>query len=124
MDVILAETITKSFKKKGKRRFLRRIEPDETIFACDKVNLHIEERVLFGLLGPNGAGKTTIIRVLSTLLVPDSGKVYIEGIDTLHDPIDARRILRVTTGREDTLLETFCPGQFEIFCASLRTAFS
>ena len=103
MDVILAETITKSFKKKGKRRFLKRIEPDETIFACDKVNLHIEERVLFGLLGPNGAGKTTLVKILSTLLIPDSSKVYIEGIDTSHDPIGARRILGMTTGGERTL---------------------
>lgn len=103
MDAIVTEKIMKSFKKKGRRRFLHKVESDETIFACDGVNMRIGQGELFGLLGPNGAGKTTLVKVLSTLLIPDSGAVYIEGINTLRDPIAARKILGVTTGGERTL---------------------
>ncbi|MCC8141572.1 MAG: ABC transporter ATP-binding protein [Lachnospiraceae bacterium] len=47
--------------------------------AVDGVNLRIEDGEFFGLLGPNGAGKTTTIHMLSTLLLPTSGEVWIDG---------------------------------------------
>jgi ABC-2 type transport system ATP-binding protein len=47
--------------------------------AVNNLNLHIEEGTTYGLLGPNGAGKTTTIKMLTSLLAPDSGEVYIDG---------------------------------------------
>lgn len=47
--------------------------------AVDSLNLKIETGEFFGLLGPNGAGKTTTIGMLSTLLLPSSGEIYIDG---------------------------------------------
>ncbi|MEX0660009.1 MAG: ATP-binding cassette domain-containing protein [Egibacteraceae bacterium] len=58
--------------------------------ALDGVSLAFEPGIVFGLLGPNGAGKTTLIRVLATLLKPDSGHLEVAGIDILTDPTAAR----------------------------------
>jgi daunorubicin resistance ABC transporter ATP-binding subunit len=60
------------------------------IRALDGVTLEFEPGIIYGLLGPNGAGKTTLIRVLTTLLRPDSGRAWVAGIDTLADPTTAR----------------------------------
>ncbi len=50
-----------------------------------------------GLLGPNGAGKSTTLRMLSTILAPQSGAALIDGIDTRTDPLAARRAIGVLT---------------------------
>jgi len=55
--------------------------------AIQNLNLEIAEGEVFGLIGPNGAGKTTLIRILATLLEPTFGKVQIDGIDVLCDPL-------------------------------------
>jgi len=52
--------------------------------AVDAINLEIERGEIFGLLGPNGAGKTTTIKMITGLLKPDSGEVYINGILANH----------------------------------------
>jgi sodium transport system ATP-binding protein len=52
---------------------------------------------IFGLLGPNGAGKTTTLRLISTLLSPDSGTVEVLGFDTLKAPEEVRRRIGVVT---------------------------
>lgn len=56
------------------------------IVAVDSLSLEIEKGEIFGLLGPNGAGKTTSIKMITGLLRPDSGRVFINGSDTAgHD---------------------------------------
>ena len=52
--------------------------------ALDDVSLEIAHGEILALLGPNGAGKTTLVRILATLLKPDSGQVLIAGIDALR----------------------------------------
>ena len=59
--------------------------------ALKGLDLNVPEGKVLGLLGPNGAGKTTAVRVLATLLVPDSGTAHINGIDVLKDPDGVRR---------------------------------
>lgn len=53
--------------------------------ALDGLNLEIKKGELFGFVGPNGAGKTTTLKIVAGLLAPDSGEVYIDGIDALKD---------------------------------------
>src|SRR6476469_2461325 len=59
--------------------------------ALDGVDLDVPEGTVLGLLGPNGAGKTTAVRVLTTLLQPDSGRAVVAGIDVLKRPNEVRR---------------------------------
>jgi ABC-2 type transport system ATP-binding protein len=60
------------------------------VTALDGVSVIFEEGIVYGFLGPNGAGKTTLIRVLTTLLKPDSGTAKVVGIDAIHDPVAVR----------------------------------
>ena len=64
--------------------------------ALAGVDLEVAEGMVFGLLGPNGAGKTTLIRILATLLVPDSGRAELLGHDVVADPASARELLALT----------------------------
>jgi ABC-2 type transport system ATP-binding protein len=59
--------------------------------ALDGVDLEIRSGKVLGLLGPNGAGKTTTVRILTTLLQPDSGQAWVAGHDVLADPDAVRR---------------------------------
>jgi ABC-2 type transport system ATP-binding protein len=65
--------------------------------AVDRVNLQIETGEFFGLLGPNGAGKTTTISMLSTLLLPTSGEIRIDGELLDRGRQDVKRKLAVVT---------------------------
>lgn len=78
--------------------------------ALKGLTLHVPSGCLYGLLGPNGSGKTTTLRILCTLLSPDSGTVNVVGIDALRDPRQVRKKLgyvaqevavdKILTGRE------------------------
>ncbi|GAB6983973.1 ATP-binding cassette domain-containing protein [Nocardioides pyridinolyticus] len=66
------------------------------VSALDGLDLEVEEGTVMGLLGPNGAGKTTTVRVLTTLLRPDSGTAEVAGVDVLRRPQDLRRRIGVS----------------------------
>ncbi|MCP9777139.1 ABC transporter ATP-binding protein [Cyanobium sp. Tous-M-B4] len=80
------------------------------VVALDNLSLQVPAGSLYGLLGPNGAGKTTALRILCTLLAPDSGSVRVGSVDALAEPRAVRRLLgyvaqevaidKILTGRE------------------------
>ena len=72
------------------RRLRRRRE------ALDGVDLRVAPGTTLGVLGHNGAGKTTLIRVLTTLIRPDRGRVLVDGVDALAQPAEVRRRIGVT----------------------------
>ena len=79
--------------------------------ALDGVDLRVQQGTVLGVLGPNGAGKTTAVRILTTLLRPDSGRATVAGFDIAKDANALRRVIGLTgqyaavdenlTGREN-----------------------
>lgn len=78
---IIAENLVKSYGANQKVR------------ALDGLSLQVEEGTVLALLGPNGSGKTTTVRVLATLLQPDSGHASVAGIDVVKNPQKVREII-------------------------------
>ncbi|HEX7187894.1 MAG TPA: ATP-binding cassette domain-containing protein [Actinomycetes bacterium] len=77
-DAIVAEGLTKSFGD---------------VHALTGLDLSVPEGTVLGLLGPNGAGKTTCVRILSTLMKPDSGRATVSGLDVVDDARALRRVI-------------------------------
>jgi ABC-2 type transport system ATP-binding protein len=87
------ESLTRVFNPKKKKE-------GKSVTALDSVDLRIERGELFGLLGPNGAGKTTLLKILSTLLLPTSGKAYVAGFDVEKDFQEVRKRINMVSGGE------------------------
>jgi ABC-2 type transport system ATP-binding protein len=68
---------------------------DGNILAVDQLDLAVHHGEIFGLLGPNGAGKTTTVGMLTTLVVPTSGKVVVAGIDVVAHPALVKQVIGV-----------------------------
>jgi ABC-2 type transport system ATP-binding protein len=77
---VLAEHLVKTYRKGHVR-------------ALNDLSLDVEEGTVLSVLGPNGAGKTTVVRILATLLVPDSGSAMVGGIDVIRHPEKVREII-------------------------------
>ncbi len=86
-----------SFPSSIKSVDIRKCYGDKT--ALDNISFEVTKGELFGFIGPDGAGKTSLFRVLTTLLIPDSGSITVEGLDTVKDYIKLRNILGYMPGR-------------------------
>jgi sodium transport system ATP-binding protein len=82
--MIEVQNLRKSFKTRGGE-----------IRAVDGVSFEARDGEITGLLGPNGAGKTTTLRMLYTLMMPDAGRVLVDGLDPVVQPGEVRRRLGV-----------------------------
>ena len=85
--MITADHLRKTFPGRGKKA--------APVIAVDEVSFEARDGEITGLLGPNGAGKTTTLRMLYTLMRPETGRVLVDGIDTTDDPHAVRRALGV-----------------------------
>src|SRR5688500_15451323 len=75
----------------------------ETRLALADIDLEVDEGEFVGLLGPNGAGKTTLFKVLSTLILPDTGRATVLGHDVVRSPANTRRLLAPVIADERSL---------------------
>ena len=80
MKTVSAEHLVKTYDKGAVR-------------ALDDLSLDVAEGTVLSVLGPNGAGKTTTVRILATLLKPDSGSAHVAGIDVIKHPDKVREVI-------------------------------
>jgi ABC-2 type transport system ATP-binding protein len=96
------------------------------IRAVDELDLSVHRGEIFGLLGPNGAGKTTTAGMLTTRVVPTSGRALVGGIDVVAHPVAAKQVIGVVpqTNTLDRSLSVFENLYFHgrFFGMSARTA--
>ncbi len=103
-DAIQLSGVTKSFRAdRGFIRRMRRAPGTEPRAVLESVDLVVRRGEIFGLVGANGAGKTTLLKILSTVLLPDTGRVVVDGIDALADPATVRTRLAVVPADERAL---------------------
>jgi ABC-2 type transport system ATP-binding protein len=81
---------------------LTKVYPGTDFAAVDQLNLDVRVGEIFGLLGPNGAGKTTTAGILTTRVVPTSGKAYLAGIDVAAHPALAKQLSGIVS-QQNTL---------------------
>jgi len=67
--------------------------PSKRVVAVDNVSFEVARGEIFGILGPNGTGKSTLIRLVATLLSPDSGTIEVFGRDVIRDEAAVKRLI-------------------------------
>ena len=96
---------------------LRKAYGDHVVL--DGIDLAVASGSVFSLLGPNGAGKTTLVRILATLLAPDSGTATVGGRDLVTDPLGVRKVISLT-GQYAAVDEVLTAEENLLMMAQLR----
>jgi len=117
-EVLNVNKLHKTFKLSKKQQQLKKTDK-AVLTAVDGVSFNSYEGEVFGLLGPNGAGKTTIMRMIATLINPDSGDATVDGYSIIKQPLDVRRNIGFLTN-ELKLDEYFTPNYLIGFFAELH----
>jgi ABC-2 type transport system ATP-binding protein len=107
-SVIVVENVSKRFGKPFEPFWQREKNPAASeggsnevvranghryVIAVNEVTFRVEAREVFGVLGPNGGGKSTLIRLLSTLMIPDKGKIVVLGFDVVRQPMQVQKLI-------------------------------
>src|SRR5215510_3913671 len=91
MDSVSVKNIIKTYGKK------------KEVTALSDISFNVSQGELFGIIGPDGAGKTSLFRILTTLLLADSGKATVDGFDVVKD----YKAVRDRVG--------YMPGKFSLY---------
>jgi ABC-type multidrug transport system ATPase subunit len=89
--------------------------------ALNNISLDVEQGELFGLIGPDGAGKTTIIRLITSLLLPDEGNISVFGMDSVKDFRKIRNIVGYMPGRFSLYADLTVQENLEFFAGVFGT---
>src|SRR5574344_2195675 len=89
--------------------------------ALENISFEVEKGEIFGIIGPDGAGKTTLFRVLTTLLLPDSGEAKVEGYDIVKDYREIRKIVGYMPGRFSLYQDLTVEENLRIFATLFNT---
>ena len=91
MHSVVLESVTKRFRHRPALfNWMGRERTGETC-ALENLSLSVPAGKVLVLLGPNGSGKTTTLKLISTMLLPDAGRVLVEGANTLKETESVRR---------------------------------
>lgn len=91
------------------------------VVALDRISLEVGRGEIFGFLGPDGAGKTTLFRILTTLLVPDEGDAWVEGLHTVKDYKAIRKIVGYMPGRFSLYQDLSVEENLKFFASAFNT---
>lgn len=114
-EILKAEHLTKSFRLPIKQQKTG----EKVKLAVNDLSFSAYSGEIFGLLGPNGAGKTTTLRMLATLIKPDSGDAFIDGVSVVNDPYGVRGRIGFLTS-ELRLEDFFTPDYLFDFFSELH----
>jgi ABC-type multidrug transport system ATPase subunit len=89
--------------------------------ALDAISFDVRKGELFGFIGPDGAGKTSLFRMITTLLVPDSGSITVEGLDIVKDYVKLRKILGYMPGRFSLYQDLTVEENLRFFAGIFKT---
>ena len=119
MDEILrVEGISKTFTLSKKQQKIERTTLRKKV-AVDNLSFTANRGEIFGLLGPNGAGKTTTLRILATLIKPDTGDAVLDGYSVVNEEEEMRSRIAFLTS-ELKLEDFFTPNYLFDFFARLH----
>lgn len=90
--------------------------------AVNGVSFDMEQGVIFGIIGPDGAGKTTLFRLLTTLLLPDSGSATVDGFDIVRDFKAIRSRVGYMPGRFSLYPDLTVAENLEFFATTFNTS--
>lgn len=91
------------------------------ITALDSISLDIREGEIFGLIGPDGAGKTSLFRLMASLLVPDEGRLRVDGLDPVADYRQLRRRIGYMPGRFSLYQDLTVEENLKFFASVFNT---
>ena len=117
-EILRVEGLSKTFTLSKKQQKIERTESKRKV-AVDNLTFSAYRGEIFGLLGPNGAGKTTTLRMLSTLIRPDSGDAVLDGCSVVGQPEEVRARIGFLTS-ELKLEDFFTPNYLFDFFSQLH----
>ena len=116
-EILRIEGLSKTFQLSRKQQKIERTDR-KAIVAVDNLSFTANKGEIFGLLGPNGAGKTTTLRMLATLIRPDSGDALLDGFSVVNQPEEVRGKIGFLTS-ELKLEDFFTPNYLFDFFSQL-----
>ncbi|MHB1178935.1 MAG: ABC transporter ATP-binding protein [Daejeonella sp.] len=111
MKAVTAEHIVKTY---GSKKALTE--------ALNNISLEVEQGELYGIIGPDGAGKTSLFRILTTLLLADSGKATVDGFDVVKDFKSIRKRVGYMPGRFSLYQDLTVAENLEFFATIFETS--